>query len=305
MSYVSDHALYGLGGIDDTAQALLTRFGISWNNSVRALYYVNMNVGTTDFGSDAVKVLVQAVQAGMKSIGRYKGPIDGSFGIKTQDALNKLFPNRWRYMTWYDVLNQIANRSFGIGVKQRVASVLSGLGDAGLVVPPTVSLSSFKCVNGVCTGLTSAATQAFKSLQTAAGVSADGKIGPATAKAVYAQVYATWLRGISDAGLAQVADAALKAMDQGNNTIGVASYADQLRWLVGTGASAAVAKPVSTPSVPRTAGISTTPALPAPPSGGFMQGGFAIPEFLKNPFVIAGGVFVGLIVFTKMRKKAS
>lgn len=297
MSYISDHAL---AGIDDTPQALLTRFGISWNNSVRALYYVNMNVGTTDFGSDGVKVLVQAVQAGLKNLKRYSGPVDGSMGLQTQAALDKMFPGRWRYMTWHAVLDQIANRSLKVGVKQKVASVLSGLGSFGDVglMPPTVALSSFKCVNGVCTGLTAATTQAFKNLQTAAGVSADGKIGPATAKAVYLQVYATWRRGIADAGLLQVADSAMKASDDGKNTIGIASYADQLRWLVGTGAAAskpAAAKPAASRPAP-----SVDLALPPPP---VVQGGFVIPEFLKNPIVIAGGVFAALLVFTTMRKK--
>lgn len=274
MSYVSDHALYGLGAVDDTAQALLTRFGIGWNNSVRALYYVYMNVGTTDFQSDAVKILVQAAQAGLKNLGRYSGPIDGVMGPTTTAALDKAFPKRWRYMTWYDVLNQLANKSLGVGVKQKVASVLSGFG--------AFDDSSWAVAGSSVYGKTAAVTTTYKALQSQLGVTADGKLGPGTLTALQ-----TILRKYP------------ASLPFPTNVKDMGKYADDYLAFLKT-LPASVKPATSKPSAP-SAGISTTPAAPSPPT----EAGFGFGGLLSNPLLIAGGVFAGLFLMFGRKKKAA
>lgn len=283
MSYVSDHALYGLGAVDDTAQALLTRFGIGWNNSVRALYYVYMNVGTTDFQSDAVKILVQAAQAGLKNLGRYSGPIDGVMGPTTTAALDKAFPKRWRYMTWYDVLNQLANKSLGVGVKQQVASVLSGFGafdDSAWALTPS---------GAAVYGKTSAADATFKELQSQLGVGVDGKPGAGTLTALQ-----TILRKYP------------ASLPFPTNVKDMGKYADDYVAFLKTLSSSV--KPAATAaSKPSAYAMQAelqkyTADLKAQKT---QEAGFGLGGLLSNPIAIAGAVFAGLYFAFGRKKKAA
>jgi peptidoglycan hydrolase-like protein with peptidoglycan-binding domain len=124
---------------------------------------------TTTAPSPVTTAVVTELQQVMTTLGYYSGPIDGTYGPSTTDAVKKMQTD----------LGVTADGTYGPethqALKGKGASVVSDLQQA---------LTTYGYYSGPIDGLYSTETQdAVKKLQTDLGVTADGKLGPETAQA--------------------------------------------------------------------------------------------------------------------------
>lgn len=125
----------------------------------------------------------KTIQQKLKNWGYYKGSVDGVYGAKTREAV-KAF-QRKNGLTADGVVGPATAKAMGIGTSTSSATTTTTKGDVVSVKTYQQKLKSWGYYTGAVDGVKGAKTvAAVKSFQRKNGLTADGVVGNATAKAM-------------------------------------------------------------------------------------------------------------------------
>jgi peptidoglycan hydrolase-like protein with peptidoglycan-binding domain len=138
-------------------------------SSTTTVTVTTTTTATTTAASPVTTAIVIELQQVMTDLGYYSGPIDGTYGQATTDAVKKMQSD----------LGVTSDGIYG----PETHNALKGKG-ASIVASLQAALTTYGYYDGPINGLYDADTKAaVEKLQTDLGVTVDGKFGPETAQA--------------------------------------------------------------------------------------------------------------------------
>ena len=184
---------------EQSAMGQLRRAGVDFSLATMAIPGMWFSPAESDPDSQVTMIIVMGIQRSLKAIGYWGIKQSGCMDAMTQNCLAQVAGPHWASRAWVTLYGAVQNaKTPGVELGEDCFGSLSGLGAIQVsekmpTLYGTIPSDAIDCTNpAYCTGKTTAAKNAFKDLQSALGVTVDGKIGRITAQVAVDKLKKYW-----------------------------------------------------------------------------------------------------------------